>query len=125
MRHAQHRREHDPDRDPFLVRVHRVVPAAQRTSERRDREGRVERDLRERRSDADRAKKRRPQAPEDLQAGHQTILAERIRHEIDGVAEIREGADTMIFAEGRASRLEERLRRDRPDVHADGIAQLS
>ena len=52
------------------------------------------------------------------EAGHLDIPAERIRDEVDRVAESQERPDAMELREGRAPGLEERLRRDHQNVHA-------
>ena len=54
--------------------------------------------------------------------GQLDVAAERIRHQIDGVAERDQRADAVVFAERRAPGLEERLRRDHQDVHAAAAA---
>jgi hypothetical protein len=103
--------------------MHRVVTpaaAAPRAADRRQRQQRIERQLRERRSDPDAAKERRPQRSEQLQPGQRDVGPERIRDEIDLMAEITEGPDAVIFAERRATRLEERLWRDHQNAHGWG-----
>jgi hypothetical protein len=46
------------------------------------------------------------------------VVAERIGDKIDGVPQRGQRADTMVFGEGGAPGLEERLRRNHQDVHA-------
>ena len=65
----------------------------------------------------DAAHERRPQAAEHAQPRHRHVLAERIRDEIDLVAERGERADAVKLAERRAARLEERLGRDHQNAH--------
>ena len=51
------------------------------------------------------------------QIGQLDITADRIGHEIDVMAELAERFDAVVLAEGRAARLEERLRREHQDAH--------
>ena len=112
-------REHDADGAALLVRVHRVVPPGQREAERGRARARgraapwptTGRCARARRTAA--AGSDGSQSP-----GMLDVAAERIRHEIDRVAERRQRADAMEFGERSAPGLEERLRRDHQDVHA-------
>ncbi len=120
VRYAQHGGQHDPDEPAFFVRVDGVVPVparAQGTPERGQREKRIERNLGERRSDPHAAHERRPQAAEDPEPGHRDVAAERVRHQIDLMAERRQRADAMKFAERGAPRLEERLGCDHQNAH--------
>ena len=48
--------------------------------------------------------------------GSVDIAADRIGHQIDVMAELAERLDAVVFAEGRAARLEERLRREHQDA---------
>ena len=49
--------------------------------------------------------------------GSVTSLPERIGDEIDGVPQLEQRANAVVFAEGGAPGLEERLRRDHQDAH--------
>ena len=59
-------------------------------------------------------------AAEDAQPGHRHVVTERIRHEIDLVAERGQRADAVELAERRPARLEERLGRDHQNAHVSG-----
>ena len=118
VRHAQQRRQHHADQPAFLVRMDRVVAAAERPAAARSRpaDGRVEvfasdGPIPTRRTNGGRIDS------EDAQSGHRHVLSERIRDEIDLVTERRQRANAMEFAERRAARLEERLRRDHQNAH--------
>src|SRR5207302_8519227 len=106
VRHAQHDPEQRADHAAFLVRMDRVVAAGERAADHRQREERVEWNLRERRSDLHATDKRRPQAAEHTQPRHRHALAEWVRDEIDAMSEGRERANAMKLAERRAARLE-------------------
>ena len=86
-------------------------------ADRGQREREVERNLGQRRTDADAPDERRPQAPEDAQPRQRDVAPERIGDEVDGVPEIEQGADAVVFAERGAPGLEERLRRNHEDFH--------
>ncbi len=104
--------EHHADEPAFLVRVDGVVPVRHHAAESGQHQLHIERNLRQRRTDPDAANERRPRAAKDAQAGHLHVVTERIGDEIDLMAEGRQRADAMKLAEGRSTRLEERLRRD-------------
>ncbi len=77
----------------------------------------VQRNLGQRRPDADPTEERRAQAPEDAQPRQTDVAPERIGDEVDGVPEIDEGADAVVLAERGAPGLEKRLRRNHEDFH--------
>ena len=120
MRHAQQGREHHADQSALFVRVNGIVTPGEDAAKHAQRQHPVERHLRKRRPDLHAAHERGPQAAEDAQPGHHHVGTERIRHEIDLMAEGRERADAMKFAERCAARLEERLRRDHQNAQ-DGV----
>ncbi len=60
---------------------------------------------------------RRPQAAKDPQIRQLDITTDRIGDQIDVMAEFAESFDAVVFAEGRAARLEERLGREHQDAH--------
>jgi len=82
----------------------------------------IERELPPRGPDPDAGHQRRPRAAEDAQAGQRDVTSERIRDQIHRVAQREQGADAMVLAERGAPGLEERLRRDHQDAHAEGQA---
>src|SRR3982750_2667175 len=100
--------------------MNRVVLAGERAADRGQRQQRVERNLRQRRTDLDAAQQGRACAAKHTQARPRPRLSEWIRHEIDVMAERRERANAMELAERRAARLEERLRRDHQNAHGSG-----
>jgi hypothetical protein len=101
--------------------VHDVVAPAQRAPDRRQRDRDVERDLRDGWADSDVMHEGRPQAAENTQPGQRDVLAKWIRYEVDGMTQLEQGANAMVFAEWRAPGLEERLRRDHEDSHSGDL----
>ena len=117
VRHAHHPGQHHADEARFLVRVDDVVAASEHAPDGGERQGDVERDLRERRADADPVQERRTEAAEDAQPRQADVAAERIGDQVDGVAQVGERADAVVLAERGAPGLEERLRRQHEDLH--------
>ena len=113
MRDAEGGGQDHADETAFLVRVDRVVRSL---SARRMTVRGVERNLCERRADPDLPDKgaQRAKHPE---TGDGDVLSERVRHQINGVSQLDQRADTVEFAERRAPRLEEGLRSDHQDFH--------
>ena len=121
VRHADHRRQHDADEAALFVRVHGVVPLAQRragwpSAQSRDRAALSPTTGRCRTSCTKGGRRHR----KIVRPGSDDILAEGIGHEIDRVTQLEQGADAMVFAERRPPRLEERLGGDHQDLHACG-----
>ncbi len=56
-------------------------------------------------------------ATENAEIGELDIAADRIGHQVDVMAELTEGFDAVVLAEGRAARLEKRLGREHQDAH--------
>ena len=71
----------------------------------------------QRRADPDLVHEGRAQTAEHPQTRQRHVAAERIRDEIDGMAELEQRTDAVVLAERRAPGLEERLRRDHQDFH--------
>ena len=120
VRDAQQQGECRPDQAGLFMRVHRVVAARQRATKDAEREQRVERNLRQRRTHFHAPQERRPQAPEHAQSRQRDVLSKRIRDQIDLVPERGQRPEAMKLAEGSAARLEERLGRDHQDAHGSG-----
>ena len=120
MRHAEHPRQQHANDASFLMGVHGIVAPLERTPDHRAREQEVERDLGQRWPYADSMQEWRTRAANHTKPVERDVLAERISHQIDGVAEIGESADPVEFAERRSSWFEERLRRNHQNVHAVG-----
>src|SRR5207237_4633575 len=90
--------------------------------QRRAEDEQIERQLAPGRTDADAVHERRPRAPKHPQARQRHVAPERVRDEIDRVAELDERANAMKFAERCAPGLEERLRCDHEDAHRENTA---
>jgi hypothetical protein len=117
MGHAKRRREQNANHAAFFVRVHDVVSPSECAMQNRETQKKVESQLRDGRSNADCADERRPHRAEDAQASYDNVLSERVRDEVDLMAEIGERANAVELAEWRSSRFEERLGRDHQNAH--------
>ena len=120
MRDPQQPRQHDADGPALLVRVDVVVvPLAGRRGGPSPRAaGRAGPSRATGRSA--RAARRAAASAMQPQARHRHVPSERVRHEIDRVAELDQRADTVVLAERRAPGLEERLRGNHQDAHGSG-----
>ena len=118
MRNPEHRREHDADEASLFMRVDHVVAFRQGAPQRRHGQREIERRLREGRPDAHLADERRTQAAKHTQPRHRHIPPERIRDEVNRMPQLEECPDAVIFAEGCAPGLKERLRRNHEDLHS-------
>ena len=61
--------------------------------------------------------KGRTDAPEHTKTGERDLLAKRVGNKIDGMSQLEEGPNSMIFTERRPPRLEERLGGNHEDFH--------
>ena len=115
--HPKDGRQNHADETPFLVRVDRVVPLAERPADDRDGEEGVERNLCERGADPHLPDKGGTPRAKHPETRDRDVLSERIRHQINGVSQLDQRADTVELAERRTPRLEEGLRSDHQDFH--------
>ena len=83
VRNAENPGEEHTNEAPLLVRVHDVVPLGQSTTNGGQRDGEIEWNLRQRRSNPDVSDERRAKTAKHSQAGQRHIAAERIRHQVD------------------------------------------
>jgi hypothetical protein len=117
MRNAKPSGKPNPNQAHLFMRMNGIVSFRHDAAEDREYHQGVESQLGERRPDADAAHERWPQAAKDAQAWKLDVTADGIRDEIDVMAELAQRLDAVIFAERRAARLEERLRREHQDAH--------
>ena len=108
----------------FLVRMNGVVLLPARLPQRRDRQERVEHHLGPRGTDPHAADAWRTRRSNDPQVRQVDVGADGIRHQIDMVAELGECLDSMVFAEWRAPRLEERLGGEHQDAQRARTGRL-
>lgn len=126
--HVVEMRDAEPAAEPhaedahLLVRVDGVIPASAKQRHAEDRQGqkRVQQHLDGRRPDRHLADQRRPPGTDDAQVRQVDVAADRVGHQVDMVAILDEGLDTVEFAERRATRLEERLGREHQDPERCG-----
>ena len=85
--------------------------------ERLDGQQNVERHLHQRRSDAHARHEGRTPRPVDPQSRQIDIPAKRVGDQVNRMTQIHQRPDAMVFAEGCAPGLEERLRRNHEDTH--------
>ena len=117
MRNPQPPRQPDADETHLFVRMNRVVSPGHRAAGHGQQHQPIERQLGERRANADLADERWFERAKNPQVGKLNVAAERIRDEVDLVPQFAEGLDAVVLAEGGAARLEERLRREHQDAH--------
>ncbi len=77
-----------------------VIPLGHRSTDGRQRDRSIQRELREGRTDSDIVDERRLGASKDAQARHRDVFAERIRDEIDRVTQLDERADPVVSENG-------------------------